>query len=75
MFKVTNLSNGPLHVRDGMYLTPEASCHCETLSDEARKYEARGWLMIVEIATAQSEPQQKTKDTTPENSGKKGGEK
>ncbi|HMU34483.1 MAG TPA: hypothetical protein PKC89_11510 [Pyrinomonadaceae bacterium] len=73
MFTVTNLSKMPLKVTGETYLTPGASCDCKTVSEDARRYELRGWLMITEIETAE---QQKNKDTTPDNSsGKKGGEK
>lgn len=71
MFTVTNQSKMPLKVAGETYLTPGASCECKTVSDDARKYERRGWLMITEVDTAE----QKTKETTPENPGKKGGEK
>ncbi len=48
MFVVTNLSNNPLLLSDGKAIAAHDSRKVKEVSDRDRKFEARGWLSIIE---------------------------
>ena len=48
MFVVRNLSNNPLPLSDGKMLAFGRDRKLDAVGDAERKYEARGWLSIIE---------------------------
>lgn len=56
MFEVTNLSNNPLQLSDGKFITPGQSKKLKQINDRDRDFQERGWLQILENKPAEKMP-------------------